>query len=348
MRNDNENTTVIHVPNDDGFVQFECRQVGTLDLAERLKRQENLWATGRAAAGHHEDRLHKALIAGNGVLAAAVLSEYPDRTALDVGDDALDFVAGLFDDYRDAQAMRYDPESPDGFIVLQGFGPAAVIGEVAFIKEADRILVLHITDAQVLGSRTWTPTAEESAYLDDETSTAAGRIGLAHMCREHGDIRGAAYVGAWHNRYDAGADIVSALPPGFTAINAQQLRFPGGMIQDDLFELMEMLTAGDEDDGDIPYDDPVRTEARNEALSRCYGRKTIQAHMSEEDIEYVDMYDGPVVLGNAEDDETEFLLRGENGKRLMRSIEQLNAPIDRRTHPVRPSPWSVASTRADD
>lgn len=202
MTNDSENTTVIRVPNDDGFVQFECRQVGALDLGERLKRQENLWAAGRAAAGHHEDRLHRALIAGNGVLAAAVLSGYPDRTALDVGDDALDFVARLFDDYRDAQAMRYDPESPDGVIVLQGFGPAAVIGEVAFIKEADRILVLHITDAEILGSRTWTPTAEESAYLDEETSTTAGRIRLAHMCREQAGIRGATEAVVWYSRYD--------------------------------------------------------------------------------------------------------------------------------------------------
>ncbi|WP_191569229.1 hypothetical protein [Paracoccus yeei] len=197
MTNDSENTTVIRVPNDDGFVQFECRQVGALDLGERLKRQENLWAAGRAAAGHHEDRLHRALIAGNGVLAAAVLSGYPDRTALDVGDDALDFVARLFDDYRDAQALWYDPQSQDGFGGYQVLGPAAVIGEVAFIKEADRILVLHITDAEVLGRRTWTPTAEESAYLDEETSTAAGRIQLAHMCREHGNIRGAVEVGSW-------------------------------------------------------------------------------------------------------------------------------------------------------
>ena len=200
MTNNNENTVVIRVPNDDGFVQFECRQVGELDLTERLKRQENLWATGRAAAGYHEDRLRKALIAGNGVLAAAVLSGYPDRTALDVGDDALDFVARLFDDYRDAQALRCDPESPEEFIVLQELGPAAVIGEVAFIKEADRILVLHITDAEVLGRRTWTPTAEESAYLDEETPTAAGQIRLAHMCREHGNIRGAVEVGIWHDR----------------------------------------------------------------------------------------------------------------------------------------------------
>ena len=68
-------------------------------------------------------------------------------------------------------------------------------------KEADRILVLHITDAEVLGSRTWTPTAdrrpptaEERAYLDEETSTAAGRIRLAHMCREYGGIQGVVEV----------------------------------------------------------------------------------------------------------------------------------------------------------
>lgn len=199
MRNDNENTAVIRVPNDDGFVQFECRQVGALDLGDRLKRQENLWATGRVAAGYHEDRLHKALIAGNGMLAAVVLSRYPERTALDVGDDALDFVARLFDDYRDAQALRRDSDSSDGVDGYHRLGPAAVSGEVAFIKEADRILVMQITDAEILGGQTWTPSAEENEVLDHWTSTASGRIDLAHKTIDAGSLPLASF---WGHTYD--------------------------------------------------------------------------------------------------------------------------------------------------
>ena len=198
--------TVIRVPLDHGYAEFECRQVGSLDLSERLKRQERLWSTDQVVAQHQENRLFRALTAGNGVLASTVLSRYPDRTALDIGDEALEWIAYLFDIYRDAQALRYDPDHAENLDGYQRLGHATVTGEVAFIKDADTIAVLHITDAHILGGPTWTPTTEENAYLDEATSTAAGRIRLAHSCRHHGDIQGAVEVGVWYNRDDEDDD----------------------------------------------------------------------------------------------------------------------------------------------
>lgn len=181
------------------IAQFQCEPIGFLDLAGRLDRQDRLLADGRSDGDYAEGGLLRALQAGNGVLAGAKLTRYRDGAVLDICDDALDLVAGLFDAQRDAQGLRYDPEFATQFDGYERLGPAAVAGEVAFIKEPDRIAVYRITDAEILGGQTWTPSAEENEVLDHWTSTASGRIDLAHKTIDAGSLPLAIF---WGHTYD--------------------------------------------------------------------------------------------------------------------------------------------------
>lgn len=108
-------------------------------------------------------------------------------------------VAELFDAQRDAHALRYDPEHALQFDGYERLGPAAVDGEVGFTLGPETVIVHRITDAELLGGRTWTPTTEENEVLDRWTSTAAGRIDFAHKCVEHG---GASLAVFWCHTYD--------------------------------------------------------------------------------------------------------------------------------------------------
>lgn len=198
MANNDTKKTFVRVRGRD-IVQFQCEPIGFLDLDSRLDRQDRLFADGRADGGYAEDRLLRTLHSGNGVLAGAKMTRYPDGTVPDIGDDALDWVAGLFDAQRDAQGLRYDPEFALAFDGYDRLGPAAVVGEVAFIKEPDRIAVYRITDAEILGGQTWTPTAEENEVLDHWTSTASGRIDLAHKTIDAGSLPLAIF---WGHTYD--------------------------------------------------------------------------------------------------------------------------------------------------
>lgn len=196
---DGDNKQVfVRVPGRD-IAQFHCEPIGFLDLDSRLDRQDHHFPDGRTACGYPEDWLFAALKVGNGVMAGAKLTRYPDGTVPDIGDDALDWVAGLFDQQRDATALRYDPEFALAFDGYERLGPAAVVGEVAFIKGPDRIAVYRITDAEILGGQTWTPSAEDNEVLDHWTSTASGRIDLAHKTIDAGSLPLAIF---WGHTYD--------------------------------------------------------------------------------------------------------------------------------------------------
>lgn len=108
-------------------------------------------------------------------------------------------VAELFDAQRDAHALRYDPEHATQFDGYERLGPAAVDGEVGFTLGPDTVIVHRITDAELLGGRTWTPTTEENEVLDHWTSTASGRIDLAHKTIAAGSVPLALF---WGHTYD--------------------------------------------------------------------------------------------------------------------------------------------------
>lgn len=117
------------------------------------------------------------------------LSEQRDRQA----------VAELFDAQPDAHALRYDPEFATQFDGYERLGPAAVDGEVGFTLGPDTVIVHRITDAEILGGKTWTPTPDEDEVLEHWTSTAAGRIDLAHKTIAAGSVPMAI---SWGHTYD--------------------------------------------------------------------------------------------------------------------------------------------------
>ena len=195
MDGDDTKKTFVRVPGRD-IVQFQCEPVLSIDLKSRLDRQNS---GTRREAEWPDANLMKAFRAGDlGIPEAKLALDLFDELD-DLGDDGLDWIAGLFDQQRDATALRYDPEFSSQFDGYERLGPAAVVGEVAFIKEPDRVAVYRITDAEILGGQTWTPSPDEDEVLEHWTSTAAGRIDLAHKTIAAGSVPLALF---WGHTYD--------------------------------------------------------------------------------------------------------------------------------------------------
>ena len=195
MDGDDTKKTFVRVPGRD-IVQFQCEPVLSIDLKSRLDRQNS---GTRREAEWPDANLMKAFRAGDlGIPEAKLALDLFDELD-DLGDDGLDWIAGLFDQQRDATALRYDPEHAYAFDGYERLGPAAVLGQVAFTRGPDSVIVHRITDAEILGGTTWTPTPEESEVLDHWTSTAAGRIDLAHKTIAAGSVPLAVF---WGHTYD--------------------------------------------------------------------------------------------------------------------------------------------------
>lgn len=199
MTRGKQRRTVIRVKAGGGaFVDFTVRRIGTLDLGHKNRPQLYRSSEARFCARYESDLLD-ALKDGDAKSASECLMRFSDRTAYGVSDRTLDWIAGLFKAQPDACALRYDPEHALQFDGYERLGPAAVIGEVGFTRGSQRITVYRLTDAEILGGNTWTPSPDEDEVLEHWTSTAAGRIDLAHKTIAAGSVPLALF---WGHTYD--------------------------------------------------------------------------------------------------------------------------------------------------
>ena len=125
--------------------------------------------------------------------------------------DPSEWIAVLFDKQKDAAAFRYshctewslgDPlkamllNSQAQTLTLCDsipIGSAAVAGQFAFVKSADRIAVCRITDAGVMFPANYDPPDGEVEFLNKWASTAEGRIELAHKSIAAGSVPAAVF-----------------------------------------------------------------------------------------------------------------------------------------------------------
>lgn len=182
-----------------GFVTFDCEQLGVIDLEKRYLRQEtgsaNMKTTGcdwLLWFGIRHGQSRQVEISFDKLAGL-------DGVSTDLGDDALEILA---DDLSIAQengvfgfVERPDLEPfIDGTTGLTRLGAALIVGDVGIIKDKDQILVCRITDATVCGQRTWTPTDEETRFLDECTANAEERVSFGRYVVENGSLHMALFA----------------------------------------------------------------------------------------------------------------------------------------------------------
>lgn len=186
----------IRYPITGGFVTFDCQQLGCISLEQRYYRQE---AMRLGTEGQELDKLlWSGIKVGNiGIVELAFMRLKGISTM--IVDEALDILA---DDLSIAQengvfgfVERPDLEPfIDGTTGLTRLGAALIVGDVGIIKDTDQILVCRITDATVSGHSTWTPTDEETRFLDECTANAEERVKFARYVVENGSLDMALFV----------------------------------------------------------------------------------------------------------------------------------------------------------
>lgn len=190
----------IRYPIAGGFVTFDCEQLGIIYLDERYKRQD-LWIADRipdTITTGCDLLLWKAIQAGDGEEAADAC-KILQGVSTQLGDDALDILA---DDLSIAQengvfgfVQRPDLEPfIDGTKCLTRLGAALIVGDVGIIKDKDQILVCRITDSAVCNHQTWTPTDEETRFLDECSANPQERVSFGRYVVENGSLHMALFA----------------------------------------------------------------------------------------------------------------------------------------------------------
>lgn len=186
----------IRYPIAGGFVAFDCEQLGSISLEQRYHRQE---AMRLGTEGQELDKLLWSGIKVGNIDCVKLAFMRLKGVSTQLGDDALDIIA---DDLSIAQengvfgfVERPDLEPfIDGTTGLTRLGAALIVGDVGVIKGKDEILVCRITDATVCGQQTWTPTDEETRFLDECTANAEERVSFGRYVVENGSLDTALYA----------------------------------------------------------------------------------------------------------------------------------------------------------